>query len=216
VTRTYKYLGVLIDNDTTLRLETADIKKKEVKFTRLVNMSWARKLPPKLRFEAWNQLVNSRFMYAKDLLRKYSPHIRNTLKQLEYRLIKALLNVKVNVNTDNFLHQALGMNYERYAEMRQQHAHATLTSINEASFFQATTPILKTARDTLKQWTISGGTQLIKWRTNCAFMTVMTKTDKTTKKLICGCKNMISDAHVHSCSIAQKRVEEISAPMTFQ
>lgn len=45
VQKTYKYLGTLIDNDATLRMETTAFKKKEKETKRLLDMNWAKKLP---------------------------------------------------------------------------------------------------------------------------------------------------------------------------
>ena len=43
VLRSYKYLGIQIDNDLTLRIEDKDLKLNEKKFSHLVKMTWAKK-----------------------------------------------------------------------------------------------------------------------------------------------------------------------------
>jgi hypothetical protein len=49
----YKYLGIVIDNDLTLRAETKTMKQKEKNMKHLASLAWANRLPGKLRFEAW-------------------------------------------------------------------------------------------------------------------------------------------------------------------
>lgn len=49
----YLYLGILIDEWGTLKEETAQFKSKEKQLSRLMGMTWAKKLPGHLRFDAW-------------------------------------------------------------------------------------------------------------------------------------------------------------------
>jgi len=44
VLSSYKYLGIKIDNDVTLRIEKREMRNKEYKLSALVDFNWARKL----------------------------------------------------------------------------------------------------------------------------------------------------------------------------
>jgi len=56
----YKYLGLQIDNDLTLRIARDEMKTKEKKLKHLIKLAWANRLPGKLKFEAWQQLILSK------------------------------------------------------------------------------------------------------------------------------------------------------------
>jgi hypothetical protein len=75
VVESYKYIGIEIDNDIKLRAEQKAIQVKEKKMTQLSWLMWVKKLPFRLLFEAWQQLIISRFQYAKNLAANYSKKI---------------------------------------------------------------------------------------------------------------------------------------------
>lgn len=114
VVQRYKYLGIEIDNDLTLRVHSKEMQENEKKLKNLLSLSWANPLPGKLRFEAWQQLVISRFTYAKHIAANYSHKIKEQLKGFFYRTIKQLLHVNANIETDKLLNKALGMPFEHY------------------------------------------------------------------------------------------------------
>ena len=112
--KSYKYLGLQIDNDSTLSEDTRITRQKEKKWTRLIQMTWAKKLPGKLRFETWRQLVLARFNYSKDLACIYSEKVWTSLRDFYFRSIKSLLNVKSNVNKISFLREVMGTEFKTY------------------------------------------------------------------------------------------------------
>lgn len=66
-------------------------------------MSWSNKLPKATKFEMWNTLVISRFIYQKHLAGSYSQAIASRVKQFYYRAAKNLLNYNAKVSTDKLL-----------------------------------------------------------------------------------------------------------------
>jgi hypothetical protein len=72
VVKSYKYLGLEIDNDLTLRVESKQLHLKEKKIEKLIKFKWARRLPNDLRYEAWEMMVMSKFSYGKWLACSFS------------------------------------------------------------------------------------------------------------------------------------------------
>lgn len=116
VTTNYKYLGLNVDNDISLRSELRAMKSREKQYDKVINMIWAHKLPGQLRYEAWATIVMPKLNYAKNLAAVFSPHIKREMKCLTYRSIKSLLAIKAKVNTDQLLEQVLGIRYEQLSD----------------------------------------------------------------------------------------------------
>ena len=94
VTKAAKFLGLCIDDDGKFRAAVDDLKAREQKFKRQINMQWGSKLTPRLQWLAWRQLIFSRFQYAVHLLTPHSTKIFETLQGQWYRSIKKLLQIK--------------------------------------------------------------------------------------------------------------------------
>ena len=65
-------------------------------------MNWAKALPQRIKWTAWNALVKSQFMYGLHYMAAQFPQVHKTAITVNYRLLKHLFNLKATVSTDKF------------------------------------------------------------------------------------------------------------------
>ena len=100
VVQQYKVLGVYIDQSASCSFQINQIEEKVKQLDYLLKLSWAKKLPPTLRYYAWNSVVISKFTYGNFLLAFHFDLIHQALTSFLYRAIKRLLKVKGNISKD--------------------------------------------------------------------------------------------------------------------
>ena len=60
----YKYLGVQVSDDVSVRSNNSNLSKKLKVLNKKLKLQWAFKLPEDIRYLAWKSLLESKFMYA--------------------------------------------------------------------------------------------------------------------------------------------------------
>ena len=108
VVTSYTYLGVQLDDSFSFKPAADKLSSSLRSFKHKLTMTWALKLPPKVRLQAWQSLILSRFMYGLVLMSQVSDKMKEALHQLWYRAFKGLMNINSNPQQDDLLRLMLG------------------------------------------------------------------------------------------------------------
>ena len=104
----YTYLGVQLDDSFSFQPAVTRLKRSMAKYKQSLTMTWALKLPPSTRLQAWSSLLLSKFMYGSVLMSTVSDRMRTSLKQIWYRSFKGLYGINCNPAQEDFLTLILG------------------------------------------------------------------------------------------------------------
>ena len=80
----YKYLGLIIDDCGDMKPLNGKLKSLQKAFKQQISMSWAHKLPTRVKLLAWNSLIRSKIMYGLYCIASHNKRIIPTIKSFFY------------------------------------------------------------------------------------------------------------------------------------
>ena len=86
-------------------------------FKRQISMSWAHKMPFKVKLLAWNSLIRSKIMYGLHCIARQNKRIIPTVKQFYYNSLKNLLQLKSKPKADMLFKMTLGLDVTEYIDL---------------------------------------------------------------------------------------------------
>jgi hypothetical protein len=110
--KTYKYLGLEIDQDLQFKEELIRRKKIEADGKKKQWIFSNPKLSDQARYEVWQSLFKSKASYAAELLCFESKKFNQWMKGLNYRGMKKLLKMNPHEGMDTVLEAAIGQKWE--------------------------------------------------------------------------------------------------------
>ena len=127
----YKYLGLVIDDCGDMKPLNQTLKAQMTAFKRQISMSWAYKVPSKVKLLAWNSLIRSKFMYGLYCVTMHSKRAVPTIKQFFYNSLKNMLQLKSKPRSETLFKITLGTDIETYIDLQ---AHKQMVQLLPASY----------------------------------------------------------------------------------
>ena len=128
----YKYLGLLLDDCGDMKPLSSSLKSLMTAYKRQLSLSWAYKLPSKVKLLAWSSLIKSKFLYGLFCAAKVNPNrVRPRIKSFLYNSLKNLFQLKSKPKADTLFQLALGTSCEEWIDLHV-HQQAVQLKLEEA------------------------------------------------------------------------------------
>ena len=116
----YKYLGVMIKDDLSMRADLAKRKKTKLNLRRKLWLIRNSNLAGTARVQLWHTLFKSRWTYAHQLLSSVNKQFKDWLKQTHYEGLINLFNMRHKPAKDKLLERAYGMPWECWQSVQNK------------------------------------------------------------------------------------------------
>ena len=183
--KTFKYLGIEIDQDLKFSKE---IQNRKDKLKELEKKNWiiqSKRLSDTSRIEAWNCLFKSKISYASEVLCYKSKALVKWLKSFHYNSLRKLLCIRSSVDQEKLFKRSYGSSWECWYDQKLQATRGKLGMKPRSPLCNCERHSLEVTKDSTPLKTLSrmDGLYLIKWQMGC-FLSGMKRVKGTQNQMI--------------------------------
>ena len=110
----YQYLGVLIENNLTCKLQTDKLSRLQNTFLNQLGTGQSHKIPNESRVVIWKSLFISKAFYGNLILARYSAEILEQLTASIYQSLRALFFIRSKPSKELLCKTVLGITGQEY------------------------------------------------------------------------------------------------------